>query len=340
MSQKTKRILIVGGSVLGVVVICLVVGALALSRYNRLGLSPSLVSRGITGGGVGEYAGEADYAEYEMPAAEPQAVEEMAVASNGDYGVPDVTLEQVQIDRLIIRNGSISMVVDDTRLAKASIEQMVAGMAGEGAFIVSSSEYGGSETEPYINMSIRIPAERFDEVMDQLEAMAVEGTNPSLNEYSEDVTEEYVDLQARIESMEAARDRLLELMQGAETTEDLLMAEQQLTQREAEIEALKGRLRYLTEAARLSRIDIDLQPYILSQPVDTRWRPAETVREAFNALVDGLRNFGDFLIFFAIAVLPWLVLFGLIIWGIVRFIMWRVQAGKRKHAARESAEGA
>ena len=57
-------------------------------------------------------------------------------------------------------------------------------------------------------------------------------------------------------------------------------SEQRRREREAEIEALKGRLNYLAESARLSNIYIDLRPYILSQPVDTRWRPAETAREA------------------------------------------------------------
>jgi hypothetical protein len=174
--------------------------------------------------------------------------------------------------------------------------------------------------------------------MDQLEGMAAAGTNPSINEYSEDVTEEFVDLQARTESLEAARDRLLGLMEDAATTEDLLLAEQQLTMREAEIESLKGRMRYLSESARLSRIDIELQPYILSQPVDTRWRPMETVREALDSLVDGLRWFADFMIVFLIAVVPLLALFGAIIYGIVRFIIWRVRVGKRKRAEREAME--
>jgi hypothetical protein len=126
-------------------------------------------------------------------------------------------------------------------------------------------------------------------------------------------------------------------MQGAATTEDLLMAEQQLTQREAEIAALKGRMRYLSEAARLSRIHIDLMPYILSQPVDTRWRPAETVREAFDTLLNGTRNFADFLIVFVIAVLPWLLVFGLVVYGIIRFIGWQINVRKRRRARQEAA---
>jgi hypothetical protein len=143
------------------------------------------------------------------------------------------------------------------------------------------------------------------------------------NQSAQDVTEEYVDLEGRIEALETSRDRLLELMAGAEFTEDLLRAEQELTIREAELEALQGRLNYLAESARLSRIYIDLQPYELYEPIDTSWKPAETVRRAVENLIDSMQGFADFMISFGIAVLPWLVFFGLIIWGVVAIIRWR-----------------
>jgi hypothetical protein len=264
----------------------------------------------------------------EAPAAPaaPAPMEEPYNAVTGNH-LPE------SIERLVIRNGSISLVVEDTRAAQQSIQHMVAEMAGEGAFVVSSEEGGGIEgSSPYITMAIRVPATRFDEVMDRLAKMAVEVKNR--NESGQDVTEEYVDLQARLESLEAARQRLLKIMEDARTTDELLKAEGQLTQREAEIESIKGRVQYLTQSARLSSIQIELQPYILNQPVvGARWRPAETVRGAFDTLVDSLRNFGDFLIFFGIAILPWLLLLGLVIYGAVRFVLWRVRAGREKRTA-------
>jgi hypothetical protein len=146
------------------------------------------------------------------------------------------------------------------------------------------------------------------------------------------VTDEYVDLAARVESLETARQRLLEIMEGALVTEELLQAEQQLTQREAEIESIRGRMQYLQQSAALSRIDITLQPYILSQPVDTSWRPAETVRRAFDALLGGLEGLADFLIYFVIAILPFLAFFVVIIYGIVRFVMRRIQVRRARKA--------
>ena len=236
-------------------------------------------------------------------------------------------------ERLIIRTGNISMEVEDTLATQETIEGMVKAMAADGAFVVSSEEHGAREgNQPYISMSIRVPATGFDEIMGRLADLAVNVN--SRNESAQDVTEEYVDLEARLESLEAARQRLLEIMEEARSTKDLLEAEQQLTQREAEIESIKGRMQYLEQSAALSSIWIELQPHILSQPVSDEWKPFETVRRAVEALVNGLQGFANFLIFFGIAILPWLLLLGLVIFLIVRFIRWRRRARKAKRAAR------
>jgi hypothetical protein len=265
-----------------------------------------------------------------------QVVVEKEVAAPAEYAAYDeegyyaVQGNQAQAaERLIIRNGNISLVVEDTRATQTTVEEMVAAMAAEGAFVVSSEEYGGTEeTQPRISMSIRVPAARFDETMERVAELALQVNSRS--ESAQDVTEEYVDLEARLESLEAARQRLLAIMQEARSTKDLLEAEQQLTQREAEIESIKGRMQYLQQSARLASIWIELEPYLLSQPVSDDWRPAETVRVAFEALLNGLRGFGNFVIFFAIAVLPWLLLLAVIIYLIVRLVRWIARSRREK----------
>jgi hypothetical protein len=239
-------------------------------------------------------------------------------------------------ERLIIRTGNISIAVEDTRAARVTIEAWVEGMAAEGAFVVSADEYGGTEDiQPLITISLRIPASHFEQIMDRLAGMAVNVT--SRNESAQDVTEEYVDLEARLESLETARQRLLEIMREARVTKDVLEAERQLTQREADIESLKGRMQYLEQSARLSSIWIELQPYILSQPVGEEWRPAETTRRAVETLLDGLRGFGDFAIFFAIAILPWLAALSLVLFILARLIRWRARVRRDRQSGAPEA---
>lgn len=223
-------------------------------------------------------------------------------------------------DHLIVRNGSLSIVAADTRLARQQVQSLVAEMAPEGAYVVSSSESSDQDDEmPAILMSLRVPAGRFDETMQRLADLG-ERVNRR-DENSADVTEEYVDLAARLESLEAARQRLLGILAEAEKAEDLLKIESLITQREAEIEALKGRMQYLQGAARLSAIQLELLPSLLSQPLPTSgWEPAETVRRAADRLVENLRRLADAAITFSIVSLPGLLVVGLVVYGVWRWL--------------------
>ena len=220
-------------------------------------------------------------------------------------------LAPVQVtQRVIIRDGYISMSVDDTRTSSQTVKTLVQDLAAEGAFIVSTQETARTNSPmPTIAMTIRVPAERFDEVMDRLAGLA--DSVLSRRESAQDVTEEYVDVQARLAAMKAARDRLKKLMEQAASVEELLQAEAQLTQREAEIEALQGRLDYLTASAEMSKIEINLEPSELSQPLGIRWRPGETVQKAWRGLIQSGQGAVNLLIYFGIVILPWL----LVLWG-------------------------
>jgi len=247
--------------------------------------------------------------------------DELSSVSGGEtYATRSVQLAPVPVTQhIIIRDGYISMSVKDTPVSKQAIEGIVQELAAEGAFIVSSQETGRADSSmPTINMTIRVPAERFDQVMDRLAGLADQVL--TRRESAEDVTEEYVDVQARLEAMKAARERLLKLMEQAASVEELLQAENQLTQREAEIESLQGRLDYLTQSAKMSKIEINLQPSSLSQPLGIQWRPGETVQKAWRGLVKSAQGAINLLIYFGIVILPWLLVLGALALGVRRVI--------------------
>ncbi|MGD8456079.1 MAG: DUF4349 domain-containing protein [Anaerolineales bacterium] len=321
------------GVVIGVPALC-IVGFLLIVFISPLSMrSEYSMAAPDIGYGGGNYYDDGEW------------VEEYGVAEDKAYA-PAPSLLAVDMDnasastsvvipaeRLIVREGNIQVQVEDTRQARDNIESLIVTMMDKGAFVVSSTENSrGEDLSPNISMVIRVPVEEFDIVMDKIADMAVEVTYA--NEWSEDVTEEYVDVTSRIESLESARDRLLTIMEEADTTEDLLQAEAQLTIRESEIEALKARRSFLSESAKLSRISVTLEPNILYEPIDTKWNPSETVRYAIERLIDSGQDFVDFLIFFGISTLPWLVFFGLIIWGVVALVRWR----KSKKADKQKKE--
>ncbi len=323
---KVKRKYFWIGLGVGVPVLCILafIGVLIISpamggaSYQVADINDSY---GYSSGTAYEYADGGD-AVYEAPAMEAMPRNSVLTTGENIDTITANTTGSVATQRLIIREGNISVVVEKTRQTANDIEAIVNGLADKGAYVITASESGrGEDKEPYINIVIRVPVEDFDRVMDQIAAMGIEVTDR--NETAQDVTEEYVDLEGRVEALEVAKQRLQEIMLDADTTEDLLMAEQQLTMREAELESLQGRMNYLAQSAQLSRININLQPYELSEPIETGWKPAETFRSAVENLIDSLQGFADFMIVFTIAVLPWFVFFGLIIWGVVALVRKR-----------------
>lgn len=306
---------------LGIPVLCIVTFGVFALLSTRLGRS-SIMSVSDTAGMEPsfDFGGDAEEGYFEDDAAYDK---DTTLASEIDTSEAVASSNGAAVtQRLIIRQGNISISVENTVDVRDRIDAIVSSLAENGAYVVTSSESGrGEGRQPYINMVIRIPVGRFDSVMDQIAEMGIEVEERY--EDAQDVTEEYVDLEGRIEAMEISIERLKEFMADAEFTEDLLNAEAQLTTREAELEALQGRLNYLAESAALSSINITLIPYELSEPIDRSWKPAETFRSAVENLLDSLQGFADFMIYFVIAALPWLVFIGLIIWGVVAAVRRR-----------------
>jgi hypothetical protein len=228
-------------------------------------------------------------------------------------------------ERLIVRNGSLIVVANDTRVARQSVLEMVAGYAAEGAFVVSSNEtYPYSGQMPVISMVLRVPVAHYDESMTRLADLGIRVENRS--EIAQDVTQDYVDISARLQALETSRARLLEIIKEATNTEDLLRAEQELSRREAELESAKALQQNLARTAALSSITVELRPVVTSQPVtDNTWDPAATLHNAVSALLTTLRGFADGTIFFMITTLPWLVVISLLIYGAVRFFRRKVK---------------
>lgn len=313
-----RRILTIVGIVFGVGVVAVVGLALLGARVGNVydsTVSYAPAAEGFAGG-------ESDFA-MATPAPTLTAPMPELAARGAEQGLAAPVPAP---ERLIIRTADLSLVVDDAETAIDQTSDMAVAMGG---FVVNSNTYQSGEGALAGNVSFRVPAERFDEALDQLREMAVEVERESIS--GQDVTEEYVDLQARVESLKAAEERLQEIMENAQNTSDLLQAEQQLTMRQAEIESMEGRLQYLEQSAALSLVNVTFTPSVLSQPVDVTWKPLRTVRRSFDSLVDGLTGIVDAAIFLVIAVLPRLLLIALLLapFYFVGRALWRRRQRRR-----------
>lgn len=237
--------------------------------------------------------------------------------------------------RLIIRTADMSIVVTDTERAMESITQMTEENEG---WVVSSNVFQYDETAKTGNMTVRIPAAGFQSFIDAVGLMAVEVTRISTS--GQDVTEEYVDLSARLENLEATADRVRAFLDETKNVEEALAVNQELSRLEGEIEVLKGRIKYLEQSSAFSTVSIDLTPDILSQPLEVGgWQPQGVAKSALESLISALQTLVDIVIWLLIFLLPVLLIIALpILLLIVLIRRWRRRRQSKRQADKEELQ--
>lgn len=168
--------------------------------------------------------------------------------------LPEADLGQTwATERMIIRDGDVSLVVEDVAQAMDEIAELAERFLGH---VVSSKRWGeGKKISGTI--TIRVSADSFDGAIKALRELAVEVTSEETT--SKDVTEEYVDLQSQLRNLEATEGQLLKLMERAETVEDALTVLGELSTIQGQIEQTKGRMQYLERSSSTSLIKVHLE---------------------------------------------------------------------------------
>ena len=260
--------------------------------------------------------------EQEAPVEMPPSAEEGYAPGEPASGAADYST----IERIIIRTGSLSLVVPNTETALDEINGLVDDLEG---YIVESNTYKYQEGLR-ASVTLRVPAESFDVALERIRALATEVRSENVS--GQDVTEEYVDLQSSLRNREATQARLLEYLEGAEDTEAALAVDGQLRQIEAEIEHLKGRIQYLEQSAAMATISVDITPDELAQPIQIGgWHPEGTLRSAFQSLIRVLQFLVDAAIVLVVLIIPVLLAVAAPIAGLfflVRAIVRRRRARK------------
>jgi hypothetical protein len=243
----------------------------------------------------------------------PGAPVEVSRESEGSASQYTTNLAAQTAERIVIKNGSLTIVVADPPKSMEAINRMAQEMGG---FVVSANLYkehlsSGIEV-PRASITIRVPAERMDEAMRRIREQS--NQDPlSENISSQDVTSEYVDLQSRLKILEAAEAELTEIMQEAQKTEDVLAVYNQLVSIREQIEVIKGQIKYYDESSALSAISVELIADEAVQPIKIGgWQPQGVLKNAVEALIRSLQFLVNALIWITIYVLPVLLILFLI----------------------------
>jgi hypothetical protein len=205
--------------------------------------------------------------------------------------------------RKLIRRLDVHLVVKDTEAAAQRLQQLAASLGG----FVSDLNAGRSEGVLHYQMTLRVPAERLDRAREEIRGIALRVEREQMS--TEDVTDQYVDLDARMRSLQATETELQELL--AESRErsrkvgEVMEIYRELTGVRTQIEQIQGQLNALQNLVGLSTIQLTLEPDAAGKPIAAGgWRPNETVRESFSVLVGFLKGLADLLIFLAVVGLP------------------------------------
>ena len=220
--------------------------------------------------------------------------------------------------RMVIKNASLSIVVEDPGVSITTISQLAADLGG---FVVSSNLYR-TQTDrgyevPQANITIRVPAEKLDQALDAIKSGAGQILNENVS--GQDVTQEYTDLESRLRNLEKAEQQLTEIMEQAWNTEDVLAVYNRLVEVQGQIELIKGQMQYYEQSAALSAISVNIQANEAVQPLTIgNWQPVGVAKRAISALINTLEVLADMLIWILLYILP----IALILFFPVRWL-WR-----------------
>ncbi len=254
-------------------------------------------------------------------------------ARGGDATMKTVSLQQTEdspppanaaaaVERKIIRNAALTLEADDPPKAV----QRVASMAeSRGGFVVTSEsrQQGGSRgSKGYevFTVEIRVPAAQFDAALSEIRAAA--GSVISQKITGKDVTEEYIDLEARLRTQRALEAQLMEIMKRAQEVDDAISVQRELTNVRTEIERVEGRRRFLENQSSLSTISVTLQP---PAPLVSTTGFFHSIGKAFGDGVDIAATVTLLIISAVLALLPVFILIVLPAFFLARYLLRRAR---------------
>lgn len=225
-------------------------------------------------------------------------------------------------ERIVIKDASLDLIVDDPAASLTTIRHMAEEMGG---WVVNSTSnkitQPSGEGGTRVSVTIRVPSERFQDAIDRIKALAISVEAESST--GQDVTQEFTDLNSQMINWQSAESQLQELMDRAENVEDILEIHNELVRVRGEIERIRGRLKFIEETSAFSSIRVNMQPNIgdaASHVRSERWKPLETAEQALDVLLAILQFLGDLVIAVVIVLFPLLLIIGVPGWLIVRFV--------------------
>ena len=233
-------------------------------------------------------AGGVDRAAMDSPMAADYSLNSLSLESGADngtaaYSEDDAAAAAHSTDHAkIIYTANLSLESKDYDAARAALD---AAAAEAGGYMESSSEYSGTEDSRSVSLTFRVPQENYASF---LAAVAEAGNVTYKNQQADDVTAQYMDVEARLENLKVQRTRLQQLQQQAETLSDLLEIESSLTEVQSQIESWQSQMDWYSNQVEQCTVCVSLSE------VKTYSPPSESfVSRMADAFASGWQNFAQ-----------------------------------------------
>lgn len=209
-----------------------------------------------------------------------------------------------QTNRIVVEETSMSLVV----LKVKEMADKIAELAKTNGGYMVSTNISQPEEAPFATVVVRIPAEKVKTTIEEYRKLSIKVT--SENVIGTDVTDQYIDLEARLKTLETTKSKFQDIMVRATQIQDILTVQQNLINIQDQIDALKGRQKYLEQTAALSKVTIYLSSDELALPYapSEAFRPAVIFKLAVRALNGTLRGLAEKLIWFVVFGVIWIPL--------------------------------
>jgi hypothetical protein len=206
-------------------------------------------------------------------------------------------------DRMLIKTGNLSMQVDDVKQSRKQIGDI----ANKFKAYISDERLDDFGDRLNTHLVIRVPSSHYDSMVESIERVGEKTDNKSVT--VQDVTEEYIDVEARLKTKKELEARYREILKQAHTVTDILSVESNLNTVRAEIESMEGRLKYLMSQVSFSTLNLNFY-----QKISTEYGFGGKFAEG---LGNGWTNFLAFFIGLA-NIWPFLILIGGTVWLFIR----------------------
>ena len=215
-------------------------------------------------------------------------------------------------DKRIQRNANLNIEVKSINESVDKLNNIISSFGGE---IISSNKGGFDYGQPYANIRLRVSSENLDSVLFEFKKLSSKVISENI--YTNDVSEEFIDIEARLKIMKSTENRFNDLLSKSEKIEEIIQVEKELMRIRGDIESLEGRLNYLTKTTDTSEINLNLNEQI---PITGEsWKINEEFKEAFKNLLGFAKSLTNFVINI-IVFIPVILVAGILVFLLRKYI--------------------